>query len=561
MPRYALIAINSSYSHSCLALLYLRQELACHLPAAEVALSQFTVNDPYYPTLLRLAALDAEALFFPVYIWNGGYVARLLRDLALLRPGRPLILGGPQAGALTGLPSCCTVVRGEIEGVGAELYRDLAAGTLRPSYEAAAGQPFPSPYRAEDFAGPLAHRLLYYESSRGCPFRCAYCLSAVQRGARHKELRQVEAELASILAHAPRIIKFVDRTFNDNPDRALAIWRWLATQPHPARFHFEVAPDRFTEEMFAFLATLAPGRFQFEIGIQSTDPAALQAINRTMDVAAALANVRRLAELGTVHLHLDLILGLPGETGESFRRGFNAVFALGADHLQMGLLKVLPETPLRAAAQRFGLVYCGEPPYEVLASSSLPHAELRELHALGACVETFHNTRFFPSLWRYLRRSGEEPFVFFQDLLGVCRAGGFFDLAPTQELLARMMAELARSRPDRDLLLELMRYDWLACGHRFLPSFLEARPLSELRADLRRRLPASMEGCYDPRTRSEFLKRGMFLELSGPALAETGLGRSGGPGATLCFLPQAGAEAKRTTGVQVLALPIAAGGV
>ena len=537
MSCFDLIALNCRFSHSCLALFHVRHELARNLPAASVHLHQYTINDPYYATLLRLTVSSADALFFSVYIWNAGYVERLVRDLARLQPDRPLVLGGPQAEALAALPSCCTVVRGEIEGVGEGFYRDLAAGSLRPVYLAEAGHSFPSPYLAEDFSGPLAHRLVYYESSRGCPFRCAYCLSSVQRRVRHKELPQVEEELAQILAHAPRIIKFVDRTFNDNPERALAIWRWLAAQPQATRFHFEIAPDRFTEEMFAFLARLAPDRFQFEIGIQSTNPETLAAIQRTMDVAAALENTRRLVSLGTVHLHVDLILGLPFDTGETFRRSFNAVFALGADHLQMGLLKVLPATPLREEADRYGLLFCAQPPYEVLATRWLPHPELSELHGLGACVEAFSNNRFFPTLWRYLRRSGEEPFAFFQGLLGLCREKGFFDLAATQELQVRMLCELAQGRLDRELLLELLRYDWLCCGHRFLPPFLEGRPLAELRAELRATLPPSMAGCYGLRERSEFLKRGMFLALSAAALAETGLRPGEGQGAIVCFQP------------------------
>ena len=537
MQRYDLIALNCRYSHSCLALFYVRQELERNLPAAGVDLHQFTINDPYYATLLRLAESRADALFFSVYIWNGGYVERLVRDLARIQPARPLVLGGPQAEVLAGLPPCCTVIQGEIEGLGGKFYHDLAAGSLQPFYRAEGGHPFPSPYRASDFSELLHNRQVYYESSRGCPFRCAYCLSAVQRGVRHKELSQVEQELARILEHEPLIIKFVDRTFNDNPERALAIWRWLAVQSRPTRFHFEIAPDRFSEEMFSFLADLAPGRFQFEIGIQSTNPETLAAINRSMDVDVAMENIRRLAALNTVHLHVDLILGLPFDTRKNFRRSLNQVFSLGAHHIQMGLLKVLPTTPISLEADRYGLLFCEQPPYEILATRWLPQPELAELYALGECVESFCNNRYSPTLWRYLRKNREEPFLFFQRLLAVCQQHGFFDLSVTQELQARMLCILAQGRADRDLLLELLRYDWLCCGHRFLPAFLEARPLSELRAELRDRLPPSMDGSYSMRGRSEFLKRGVFLELSAFAMAETGLAQEA-QAATICFLPE-----------------------
>lgn len=561
MQHFDLIALNCRYSHSCLALFYVRQELERNLPGVNVRLHQFTINDPYYATLLRLAEFNADALFIAVYIWNAQFVERLVGDLARIQPARPLVLGGPQAEVLEGLPPCCTVIQGEIEGIGEQFYQDLAAGSLRPMYQGETGQPFPSPYRESDFMQQLRNRQVYYESSRGCPFRCSYCLSSVQRGVRYKELPQVEQELGRILAFAPRIIKFVDRTFNDNPDRALAIWRYLAAQPQPTMYHFEIAPDRFSEEMFAFLAALAPGRFQFEIGIQSISPQTLAAINRGMDVAAAMENIRRLSRLGTVHLHVDLILGLPFDTRESFRRSLNQVFALEAHHIQMGLLKVLPTTPISREQDAFGLIHCAQPPYEILATRWLTHPELSELHALGGCVEAFHNNRYFPTLWRYLRRSGEEPFSFFQGLLSVCRQHGFFDLSVTQELLARMLCELARGRADRELLLELMRYDWLCCGHRFLPASLEERPLSELRAELRYSLPPSMEGWYGARERSEFLKRGVFLKLSARAGEEIGLDREERT-ATVCFLPEdpPGTGRRIKIKVGVLGLQQATGG-
>ena len=175
------------------------------------------------------------------------------------------------------------------------------------------------------------------------------------------------------------------------------------------------------------------------------------------------------------------------------------------------------------------------------------------MYAMSECLESFCNNRYFPTLWRYLRQNGEEPFLFFQELLAVCRQHNFFDLSATQELLARMLCMLAQGRADRDLLLELLRYDWLCCGHRFLPAFLEVRPLPELRAELRDRLPPGMEGGYTMRERSEFLKRGVFLELSAPAMAEIGLAQAA-QAVTLCFLPDVTAGAGHHPRVVLLPL-------
>lgn len=535
--HYHLIGLNCRYSHSCLALFYVRNELRSNLPQARITLTQLTINDPYYDTLLKISGCGADVLFFSVYIWNAVYISRLLTDLATVRPELPVVLGGPQASAMEKLPGNCTVVDGEVEGIGQQFYRDLEAGELRPIYPARAGSPFQSPYLAEDFSGELRNRQVYYESSRGCPFQCSYCLSSVSKGVVHKNVDSVCRELDTILQHQPKIIKFVDRTFNDNPERALTIWQYLAQQPGPTRFHFEIAPDRFTEEMFSFLETVAAGRFQFEIGIQSTSEQTLAAINRKMDVDLAAANIKRLGDLDTIHLHVDLILGLPFETEESFRDSFNRVFSLCPHYIQMGLLKVLPGTAISRKTQEFGLLSCEQPPYQVLANRWLAHPEISRLYAFGECFEAFYNTRYFRSIWQYLQRGAEEPFLFFQNLLAVSKRKHYSDLSPTQELLTRILCELADEREDGETLKELLRYDWLRCGHRFLPDVLVTVPLADLRSTLWQKLPQNLEGLYTHQNRSSFFKKTNFLEMSGNVLQQVGLG-PGSRGGVVCFLPE-----------------------
>jgi len=538
ISKYHLAGLNCRYSHSCPALFYLRRELEDHVPGCQVEISQLTINDPYYPTLLHLAR-GCDALFFSVYVWNHGYVERLLHDLAQLAPDRPLILGGPQAVHLKNLPPGCTIVEGEVEGLDDSFYQDLQDGTLHSLYCAEPASFFATPYQAADFDQQLKNRYIYYESSRGCPFACSYCLSATSRGARHRDATEVATELAQILEHTPRIVKFVDRTFNDLPDRALAIWRFLARQETGTRFHFEIAPDRFTDEMLDFLETVPSGLFQFEIGIQSTNPQTLKAINRRMDVERALDNIGRLARLDTIHLHVDLILGLPHEDVESFRDSFNRVFAAGPHYIQMGLLKVLPGTPISGQAREFGLLHCAAPPYEILATRWLSHPEIRELHLLGECVESFYNTRFFSSLWRYLRTTGEEPFGFFMTLLRCCCAEDFFNLAPTHKLTAAILARMVQERPDGELLQEILCFDWLRCGYRFLPDFLHPDPsvLHRSRDTLRSCLPQNIPGVFTYQNREEFLKQGVFFPLSGTALRALGLNTED-CARYICFLPE-----------------------
>ncbi|BCO10247.1 B12-binding domain-containing radical SAM protein [Desulfolithobacter dissulfuricans] len=534
---YHLVAINCRYSHSCLALFYIRNELATFLPGCRVRISQFSLGDPYYQTLLTLAGSGADAIFFSVYVWNHGYVRRLIHDLARIRPELPVVIGGPQAPVLTGLPPTCTLVRGEIEGVGGQFFRDLQARRLKAEYRAGVSQRFASPYEANDFQGELRHRQIYYESSRGCPFFCSYCLSSISRGVRHKPLDQVKSELDSILEHEPPIIKFVDRTFNDDPGRALAIWAHLVSRPGSTRCHFEIAPDRFTGEMHTFLRTVPPNRFQFEIGIQSLHPPTLAAVNRRMDQEAALDNIRELVALNTIHIHVDLILGLPHEDQATFYQGFNRLFRVRPHHIQMGLLKVLPGTEMAARAPEFGLVFCQEPPYEILATRWLDHETLRELYFFCELVEAFHNNRYFPSLWNYLARTGEDAARFFTSLLALARKRDFFSRARTQKAMSRLLFELVSAREDGPLLRELLRYDWLRCGFRYLPSHLRSPSFTTLRRELRLRLPQNLEGIYSHRERDEFLKKCQFEYFSGPALAELGL-QDDGSGGVVAFLPE-----------------------
>ena len=538
--QISLITLNARYSHSCPALFHVRNALARALPESRFVLHQFTINDPYYQTLVRITGDAPQAICFSVSIWNVEYTMRLVADMHRILPEVSIILGGPEATfmATSNLPAGCTVVRGEVEGLGDGFFCDLAAGTLQTEYLAASAPPFAMPYREADFAAHLANRNIYYESSRGCPFSCSYCLSSVGQGVRYRDLLEVERELAVILRHKPKIIRFVDRTFNALPERALVIWRWLLAQPGETLFHFEIAPDLFTEEMLTFLAQVPQGRFQFEIGLQSTNPATLAAVNRRMDMAKAQENIGRLVALGNIHLHLDLILGLPCETEATFRTSLNEAFAMAPHHLQMGLLKILPGTPISRAAEEFGLVRSAAPPYSVLATRWLDHADLRRLFWLGECLEAIYNNRFFRNTLDYIRKNKEEPFGFFAQLLIICQAADFFACAKTQELMTRMLVELARTRPDRELFCELLRFDWLVSGQRLLPPFLAAEPSKEIRDYLWRQLPEGLPPHYTRLTRNEFFKRGIFARFSGSLLQAVGLAEGGAESGHVCFFPE-----------------------
>ncbi len=535
--KITLVAVNGRYTHSCLALYYLRNVLHAGLPGCEVELRQFALNDPYYETLLRIVAGKPDAVLLSAYIWSSEQIVRLVRDLARMLPGIPLVVGGPQAAWLADrLPEGSTVVAGGGEGLPPAFFADLAAGRMAASYAATAGHPFAMPYRVEDFSGSLKHRQIYYESTRGCPFACSYCLSASTAGVVYKELAEVREELTRLMAHRPPVVRFVDRTFNARPERTLALWRFLADLPGETCFHFEIAPELFTEEMLAFLATVPAGRFQFEIGLQSTNPETLVAINRKADPARIAANFARILAVDNIHLHLDLIMGLPFETRASFARSFNNAFALAPHYIQMGLLKILPGTPLAARREEFGLLAGDAPPYEILATRWLPQEEMAELYWLGECVEAFYNNRYFRSFFSYIRRVEPNPFAFFSQLLASCRARQFFEQAKTQQLMSRILVDFVAQRPDQPLLNELLRFDWLRSGHRFLPDELAAAGLTEVRDRMYHALPDELPPLYDRRQRNTFFKKTIFLACSGRLLMETGLGDSNKDG-VICFPP------------------------
>ncbi len=346
------------------------------------------------------------------------------------------------------------------------------------------------------------------------------------------DIATVKEELARVLAHRPKTLRFVDRTFNISPERDLAIWRFLLENAPETCCHFEIAPDRFTDEMFDFLALVPAGRFQFEIGLQSTNPATLSAIRRTTDMDRAFVNIARLRALNNIHLHVDLILGLPHETMETFQRSFNETFALFPHYIQMGLLKILPGAPLGREPEH-GLVSCGRPPYEVMANNWLSHRELTELYWFGECVEAFFNNRFFKTFFAFILSREDDCFLFFRELLARCRAGDFFERAKTQELMSSLLLAHSRNHPQAETLKELLIFDWLRSGRRFLPGHLETPAFNREKDRLWRDLAQDFPPFYTSKTRNRFFKRAVFMHFSAKALKAAGLG-SGREG-VICF--------------------------
>lgn len=547
--KLKLVALNARYTHSCLALFYIRQELEQHCSEARSEIMQCTINDPYYELLLRLVEGEPDYIFFSALIWNSELIERLLIDIKTGYPEIHCVVGGPQAGIIGQKVAgdSVTTVTGEIEAVGQGFWNDLRDKRLQQAYGGnflrMENQTLKLPYREEDFAEHLNNRHIYYESSRGCPFSCAYCLSAAERGVFHKPVEQVCEDIDFLLTKNPLVVRFVDRTFNDVPQRARAIWQHIAAKETQTTFHFEISPDRFTPECLDFLATVPDQLFQFEIGIQSTHPKTLKAINRFVDTATAHGVVKKLAAPANIHLHLDLILGLPFEDEDSFAQSFRDVFAMEGHYIQMGLLKILPDTPLSLKKVEYGYISSAAPPYSIFCSGWMDRNVLRGRYWFCECVEKFLNNRYFVSLWNYLRKWEDDIFLFFEHVLRRCHDSGFFNFAATHERMGQILIECTKQREDGGLIEELLCYDWLRCGHRYLPSFLQEEFVKEhdhaslqaLKKQLFHELADEIPGLYTLAEKSKFFKKALFMRFTNRCMTALGYDERGESG-LLCFL-------------------------
>ena len=397
-------AINARYSHSSLAVRYLQK--CCGGFDTETA--EFSINDNIYDIYSALAKRNAEIYCFSCYIWNLRETVTVARMLKTAMPGSVIIFGGPEA-AEYDFVDC--VITGEGEEAIVQALTAVQNGEPLPreiSGAAADLDRMPQPYTAEDLRSIIG-KMVYFETARGCPFSCSYCLSSARRGIRYFPMEYVKTGLSMFFDNNVRLVKLVDRTFNCNPSRAAEIMRFTIDNSKSTMLHLEMAPHLITDEILALLSE-APNRFQLEMGIQSTNPQTLEAINRRFDLAVTAEKIK-LATASGVHIHLDLIAGLPYEDIDSFRRSFEYVYSLRPHMLQLGFLKVLPGTAIRDFG---GICHMAEPPYEVLSTEWLPSCEVFRLKDIENAVDRFYNSGAFSRTVELL--SAEAPFEFFDSL-------------------------------------------------------------------------------------------------------------------------------------------------
>lgn len=407
MKKVLFIELNSSWSHTMLSLYYMRALLP-----GEAEIVGYTLKDDPRKVCAELLARDEDVLCFAVYIWNSGYLAELMSLMISGGFAGTLVLGGPEAPALyarLGNTERCHVVCGPGEGAFRELAeRDFDAPYGLISRENIPLKDLPFPYRGEDLSR-LSGKLVYYETSRGCPFGCVYCLSSSDgRNERRFDLRRIEdeqrllTELDALVALKPRTLKFVDRSFNTDKALAHRIWRYFLEQKDACVSHYEIYPDLLTDTDIDLLRDAPAGKIRFEVGIQTTNPVSMQQSRRISDWDKAKRMLQRLRRETEVIVHADLLIGLPGDDRGSVLNSLDELMQTLPHELQLGLLKILPDTPMQEIAKSRGYRHEPEPPYAVISSDKLNEEEVRNLTGLAQTLNLYYNKGEFYPEWQEL---------------------------------------------------------------------------------------------------------------------------------------------------------------
>lgn len=516
--KFLLAAINAKYIHSNPGVYSLRAFARTKIPGADIEIGEYTINHQMDLILQDIYRRKPDFIGFSCYIWNISYIMEIVRDVKKVLPEAEIWLGGPEVSydakkVLTREPDVSGIMRGEGELTFTELVRaylqrektsvpdgytgesfrgqakeetsGCAENTRMPenaegenahsdrldlsqipgiTYRAANGEIEEHgpqrllsldeiPFYYDDMAG-FENRIVYYESSRGCPFSCSYCLSSIDKTVRFRSLDLVLPELQFFLDHKVPQVKFVDRTFNCKREHTLGIWRYLVEHDNGiTNFHFEVSADIFDEEELELIGKMRPGLIQLEIGVQSTNPDTIREIHRHMDLVKLKRAVDRVYDYRNTHQHLDLIAGLPYENYESFMRSFDDVYRMRPDQLQMGFLKVLKGSYIEEQVAAYDLKYRGIPPYEVLSTKWLPYSDVIRLKGVEDMVEVYYNSGQFPATMKLLEKRFQRPSEIFVNLAEYYEKNGLTGISHSRlaryEILYRFLEEDMREE-ERD---------------------------------------------------------------------------------------------------------------
>lgn len=455
--KVLLTAVNAKYIHSNLAIYSMKayaEQKGC--PGAEIQLAEYTINQQQDGILRGIYEKKPDLLCFSCYIWNISFVRELIRDVKKILPKIRIWVGGPEVSYdaedfLKEMPQVTGVICGEGEETFAEVVRTYAQWEKQEQEPGKLADVPGIVYRDGEklvFTGNrdilnmdelvfpyenlslFEHKIIYYESSRGCPFSCSYCLSSIDKKLRFRSVFLVKKELQFFLDHQVPQVKFVDRTFNCKKEHAMEIWKYIKEHDNGiTNFHFEIAADLLTEEEIGLIAAMRPGLIQLEIGVQSTNERTLQEIRRKTSFQEICKKVRAVAEGENVHQHLDLIAGLPYEDYKSFQKSFCDVYALRPQQLQLGFLKVLKGAYMEEMADAYGCVYKSKEPYEVLKTKWLTYGEISRLKGIEEMTEVYYNSGQFFYTLKVLEKEFPDAFTMYEELADFYARKGYFTVS------------------------------------------------------------------------------------------------------------------------------------
>lgn len=463
--KILLAVSNAKYIHSNLAVYDLRAFASEY--KEHILLGEYTINQTKDEILKEIYRSGAEVVCFSCYIWNISFVRELIFDLKKILPGTAFWVGGPEVSFdaenfLKEMPQVTGVMVGEGEETFLELARYYIEkkGTLADIRGIAFrenGEIFHNGWRevmdlsrvpfAYEQTEDFANRIIYYESSRGCPFSCSYCLSSIDKKLRFRNLELVKKELQFFLDKKVPQVKFVDRTFNCKHDHAMEIWKYILEHDNGVtNFHFEISADLLREEELELMSRMRPGLIQLEIGVQSTNPDTIRAIHRNMDLKKLEASVARVKSFGNIHQHLDLIAGLPCEDYESFRRSFEQVYRMKPDQLQLGFLKVLKGSSMYHEAQKYEILYKEKEPYEVLSTAWLSYEDILKLKMVESMVEVYYNSGQFRKTLSWIETYYQEMFSFYESLGAYYEEKGYEEISHSRLRRYEILLEFLKER-------------------------------------------------------------------------------------------------------------------
>lgn len=490
--KILLVACNAKYIHSNLAVYDLQAYASDY--ADHIVLKEYTINQQKDDIMRDIYLEHPDVVCVSCYIWNLSFVKELMADLIKILPGADFWAGGPEVSYdAEKFLTENSEFKGVMVGEGEETFKELAGHYVEKNPQNLKNMTgicyrdgdqiihngwrqimdlSSIPFIYKDLS-EFKNRIIYYESSRGCPFSCSYCLSSIDKKLRFRDTETVKKELQFFIDNKVPQVKFVDRTFNCKHDHAMAIWKYINEHDNGVtNFHFEISADLLREEELQEMSTMRPGLIQLEIGVQSTNPDTIKAIHRTMDFEKLKGIVDRIHSFGNIHQHLDLIAGLPYEDYDSFRHSFNDVYALKPQQLQLGFLKVLKGSHMMEMCKEYGIVYKTQEPYEVLSTKWLDYDHVLKLKTVENMVEVYYNSGQFQNTLEYLENFFQDAFSIYERLGSFYMEKGYGDVSHTRMRRYEILLEFLEDVPDisMDQVKDQMVYDL------YLRENLKSRP-------------------------------------------------------------------------------------